>query len=270
MTYPPQGSQPPHGQHPQQPYGRTPHVPQGHLPQQQPYGDYQPRLGYPPPPPPPRKNNTGLIIMLVIGIPLLLLGSCVATVTALGSNTTTIADERLRSAPDQAQPADTSAPAATTQTTQPTEVQQSQEPPTEQGQVAKVGETITVKGREPGVQVAVTLNRVIDNATSNNQFLQPDAGTRYVAVELTLKNVGQQVYTDSPMFGADLIDAEGQQHRTTLAPITEGVSFSGSITVSPGDSRKGVIVFTVPSSAKPAKLQFGVMFQQQKGEWQLD
>ncbi|GAA3039726.1 hypothetical protein GCM10017559_80090 [Streptosporangium longisporum] len=143
-------------------------------------------------------------------------------------------------------------------------VAQEQAPP-----VGKVGETLTLKGLQPGVEVAVTLNRVIDNATSNNPYVKPKAGSRYVAVELTLKNVGQQVYTDSPSAGGALIDAEGQQHRPTFAEVTEGVAFSGLVTVNRGDARKGLILFEVPSTAKAVKLQFGVMFGQQKGEWTL-
>ncbi|MFI6511577.1 DUF4352 domain-containing protein [Streptosporangium sp. NPDC050855] len=190
----------------------------------------------------------------------------IGTLVLLGSGTT---GSELRSAPDGGQlfsappPTEAGQPADTGQTIA--------DPPAEQqGQVAKVGETITVKGRQPGVEVAVTLNRVIDNATSSNQFLQPDPGTRYVAVELTLKNVGRQVYTDSPIMGADLIDTEGQQHRTTLmSDVKEGVPFGGSITVAVGDTRKGLIVFKVPANAKPAKLQFGVMLSSEKGEWAL-
>lgn len=146
------------------------------------------------------------------------------------------------------------------------------QPPAAQEQtplVAKAGETLTVGGLKPGVQVAVTLNRVIDNATSNNPYVKPKDGSRYVAVELTLKNVGSEVYTDSPSVGGALIDAEGQQHRPTFAEVTEGTVFGGSVTVNRGDTRKGLIVFEVPAAAKAAKFQFGVMFGQQKGEWTL-
>ncbi|WP_344980578.1 DUF4352 domain-containing protein [Streptosporangium fragile] len=144
--------------------------------------------------------------------------------------------------------------------------------PTAQAQtttVAKVGETITVKGLQPGVEVAVTLDRFIGNATPSSQFLKPKDGNRYVAVELTVKNVGQEVYTDSPIVGGALIDSEGRQHQPTLAEVTEGTSFGGSITVNRGDIRKGLIVFEVPASATPAKLQFGVAVGWQKGEWAL-
>lgn len=146
-----------------------------------------------------------------------------------------------------------------------------QAPPaqTQTALVAKVGETLTVDGLKPGVQVAVTLNRVIDNATSTSQFLKPKDGNRYVAVELSLKNVGQEVYTDAPTVGGALIDAEGQQRPPTFAEVSEGTAFGGSVTVNKGDSRKGLIVFEIPAAAKAAKFQFGVTLAQQKGEWTL-
>ncbi|MFC7648413.1 DUF4352 domain-containing protein [Streptosporangium lutulentum] len=140
-------------------------------------------------------------------------------------------DERLRFLPDRTQPADTTASTdatAPSETGQPLVVQppeanqpaQDQQPPS--GQVAKVGETVTVAGLKPEVQVAATLNRVIDNATPDNRFLRPKDGNRFVAVELSLKNVGQEVYTDSPIIGALLIDAEGRQHNAALAGVAEG------------------------------------------------
>ncbi|MDP9849595.1 DUF4352 domain-containing protein [Streptosporangium lutulentum] len=314
MTYPPQGSQPPHGRRPgqplwqqPQPHGRTgqpppgyrpqrygPWRPQGYRPQ---YGPWQPPRGYLPPPgyrpqpcpyqghhpgydhlPPPPPNNTGAIVALVAGLSLVLVTGVILTIMAFGGGTAVAGDERLRFLPDRTQPADTTASTdatAPSETGQPLVVQppeanqpaQDQQPPS--GQVAKVGETVTVAGLKPEVQVAATLNRVIDNATPDNRFLRPKDGNRFVAVELSLKNVGQEVYTDSPIIGALLIDAEGRQHNAALAGVAEGVSFGGAVSVAVGDSRKGVVVFEVPAGARPAKLQFGVMFGQQKGEWQL-
>ncbi|MER6829532.1 DUF4352 domain-containing protein [Streptosporangium sp. NPDC000563] len=73
----------------------------------------------------------------------------------------------------------------------------------------------------------------------------------------------------SPSNGAMLIDTEGQQYRTTYGDIQEGVSFAGSVTMSSGDSRKGVLVFEVPKTMKIKKLQFALDsgFADHKGEW---
>lgn len=143
-------------------------------------------------------------------------------------------------------------------------------PPAAESQgVAKIGQTITINGLNADTRIAVTLNRIIDRATSKNPILPPATGNRYAAVEITIKNVGKTSYSDSPLLGAAIIDTEGQQHRTALADIAEGTSFSEGITIAIGDSRKGVIIFQVPESAHLAKLQFGATFAQQKGEWLL-
>lgn len=162
----------------------------------------------------------------------------------------------LRLTPVPAQPPATQAPTVQTPAAQPLTV-------------AKVGETVTVNGVTAGTAIAVTLNRVIVKGTPANQFLMPKPGNRFAAVELTIKNVGTAVYSDSPIIGAAIIDSEGRQHRTTLGDITEGTSFGGAVTIAVGDSRKGLITFEVPESAKLAKLQFGPTFSRQKGEWVL-
>ncbi|MFI6883357.1 DUF4352 domain-containing protein [Streptosporangium canum] len=290
MTNPPYGQPPqqgPHQQgqprppygHPQQPYRQTQpgygqRPPQGYPPPQLYPPQYgQPGYGYQLPSPPPR-NSTGAIIALVAGISLVLVIGVIVTIVALGSRTIVASDDRLRSVPDPVpvQPTDTSAPADTGQSAavQPTEAGQAaqeQQPPA--GQVAKVGETITVQGLTADTTIAVTLDRVIPKGTATNQFLAAKPGNKLVAVELTIKNAGTTVYSDSPILGAAIIDSEGRQHRTALAEIAEGTSFGGAVTIAVNDSRKGLIVFEVPENAVLAKLQFGATFSQQKGEWAL-
>ncbi|MFC4534723.1 DUF4352 domain-containing protein [Sphaerisporangium dianthi] len=122
----------------------------------------------------------------------------------------------------------------------------------------------------PAYRSKVTVTKVTQRATPSNQFLKPKTGNRYVAVELRLANKGRAVYDDAPSNGAKLIDSEGQQYNTTFGEISEGVVLS-AVTVSPGDSRKGVLLFEIPASVKPAKFQFGLNsgFADQKGEWIL-
>lgn len=249
MGYP----QDPYGQRPsgpQQPYGQQPSGPQ-------PYG-YGPPSGpyHQQPPPPPKRSNMPLILLLAIGLPLLLLGGCMAVVVVLGDSTkdavVTEADTRASTKKETAQ----AAPAQ-------------QEPPVQEA--ASVGQAITLQGTDPGLQVQVTLTKLIDPATPANDYSQPKTGNKFVAVELTLTNAGQAAYSDSPTNGAVLIDSEGQQWRTTFADIREGQQFSGSVTMSGTDTRKGVIVYEVPASVKLAKFQFALNsgFARQKGEWLL-
>ncbi|MBF8188262.1 DUF4352 domain-containing protein [Nonomuraea sp. K274] len=151
--------------------------------------------------------------------------------------------------------------------------EQQQEQPPQQPASAKVGDTLTLEGIEPGLKVDVTVNQVVSTATSANTFIKPDSGKRFVAVQVTLTNKGTDVYSDSPTNGAWMIDNEGQQYRASIvADVREGESFGGSATINTGDSRKGMIVFELPESATPAKLQFALNsgFAEQKGEWRLN
>lgn len=136
-------------------------------------------------------------------------------------------------------------------------------------QTAKVGDTITLTGDDPGLKVAVKLNKVLDPAEPADEFFKPKDGERYYAVELIVKNVGTAVYQDSPSNGAVIVDAEGQQYNPTIVDVKGGVAFS-SVTVTPGKIRKGLIAFAIPKGAEIDTFQMGLNsgFATQKGEWQ--
>ncbi|GII03603.1 hypothetical protein Pta02_56110 [Planobispora takensis] len=195
-----------------------------------------------------------MIVALVAGLSLVLVAGAIAVVVAVGGSTDAGGEP----------PYDVTFPGTAAPSTAGTRPSRAASP-----EVAEVGQAVTVQGLHPGVRVAATLTRVVDDATPANPFLKPRDGSRYVAVELTLENVGQEVYSDSPMFGSTLIDSEGRQYQATFGEVKEGVSFGGAVTVSKGDSRKGVIVFEVPASAAPAKFQFGTILGERKAEWAL-
>ncbi len=259
------GPQDPH----RRPYGQPPPPQNGYSqPYQQPYPPpghgYEQPYGGPYPPPgheygygePPRKPGKGAAFWLLVACaPILLLFGCVAAVVSVGGDTTVTT---RKDRPTAAQ----SAPITET------EKAPTQEP--ESGpSTATVGGTITLKGIDSDLQVAVTLEKVVENATPKVDFLKPKDGSRFFAIQLTLKNTGQKAYSDSPSNGALLIDTEGQQYRSTFGDVQEGVSFAGSVTMGSGDSRKGVIVFEVPKTTKIEKLQFALDsgFADHKGEW---
>lgn len=235
MSYPP---------NPDQPYGQQP-----------PYGyGYQPPTM--PPPAPPKRSNVGLIVLLAVGLPLLLIGGCSAVFLVLGSSSS---PDTVVTEADSGRPSFSQAP-----------TDQQQASPKKETPTARVGETISLAGLKE-LKVAVTLIKVAVPATPAQDFLTPKPGHHYVAVQLTLANEGQTVYSDSPTNGAHLIDAEGQQYSSSFGEVKEGKAFGGSVTMSGGDTRKGVIVFEVPESAKLAKFQFALDsgFADQKGEWVL-
>ncbi|MGI5285320.1 DUF4352 domain-containing protein [Nonomuraea polychroma] len=188
--------------YPQQPPGQQP--PHGHG-----YG-----YGYQPPPP-PEKGNLAVILLLAIGLPLLLLGGCGAVFFVLTADQSSVAArEALQTEADEDPPdvqldPGTAPPpsAAPEQTTAPDQTT------IQQQQAAKIGDAITLEGNDPGLKVAVTVNWLFSPATPADTFTKPQTGKRFVAVEVTLTNQGQAVYSDSPTNGAVLIDAEGQQYR---------------------------------------------------------
>lgn len=258
--HPPAGQQPDPRQYPQQPY-----------PYQGPGGSQPPQYGQPPYPPPgyghpgqrpPKKSNTGLIVLAVIGgIVLVLFAGCGALIALSSSSGPDVVTATAPPATHAAEPQ------------QKTDDAQAGGLDQAEGgaqQPAQVGGTLPLKGFQ-GLQVDVTVTKVELKATPANDFLKPKAGNRFVAIEIKLDNKGQAAYEDSPSNGAVVIDDQGQQYRTTFAEVKEGQAFQGSVTMSSGDSRKGVLVFEVPEGAKLAKLQFALNsgFADQKGEWVL-
>ncbi|MEV4293911.1 DUF4352 domain-containing protein [Microbispora rosea] len=237
---------------------------------------FQPHYGPPPgygymPPQPPKKSNTPLILIAIGAVALLMFGGC-SVVLALASNNTRdvvtatapVTDPAARArVQDETQPEDKDEAEPQGQAAEP-------EPGTVQPS-ARIGGTLTLHGRDPGLVVKVTITNVFDRATPANDFLKPKTGTRYVAIELRLENTGQIVYDDSPSNGSMLIDNQGQQYRPTFGDVKEGVDLQGGVTVTTGDRRKGVLVFELPTDVKPAKFQFALDsgFAEQTGEWAL-
>lgn len=160
----------------------------------------------------------------------------------------------------ETQPPAESAPAETSSPTE-TESDGSDE-------VAQVGGAITLRGSDEGAEVKVTLLDYRPRAQAANEFLEPGAGKRYVAVRLRIENVGSAIYDDSPSNGSAVIDREDQQFDATLDAVEPGL---GSPTIRPGDARVGWISFEVPAAAKLRTFQFTLDsgFGPEAGEWSL-
>src|SRR5690606_24737697 len=70
---------------------------------------------------------------------------------------------------------------------QPATAPQTQET---QGKQAKIGDTITLKGSESELKLAVTVVKFAQSAKSKDEYSGPEPGERFAAVQITLKNVG--------------------------------------------------------------------------------
>lgn len=138
-------------------------------------------------------------------------------------------------------------------------------------EVAKVGDTIALKGTESGSGLDATVVKVVDNAKSGDEFFAPESGNRWVGVQFQLVNTGSKVYSDAPVNGAKVVDDQGQQFGPVLADITAGPSMSSDVRLKPGAKTLGWVVYEVPKASKPATVTFGMDsgFAEQIGEWKL-
>ncbi|WP_051733401.1 hypothetical protein [Kitasatospora phosalacinea] len=58
-----------------------------------------------------------------------------------------------------------------------------------------------------------------------------------------------------PGNGAQLVDTEGRRFTDTYQETAAGPSFSGTVTIAPGDTALGFVTFAVPTSSEIAKVQ---------------
>ncbi|MFE2025478.1 DUF4352 domain-containing protein [Streptomyces hygroscopicus] len=137
--------------------------------------------------------------------------------------------------------------------------------------VAKVGDTIALKGLEDGNKLDVTVVKIADPAKSSDEFTTPGSGKRFVGVQFKLVNTGTAAYSDSPANGAKITDVDGQQFESTFADITAGPSMSSAVRLKPGGKALGWIVFEVPKASKTDTIQFAMNsgMANQTGEWKL-
>jgi len=132
-----------------------------------------------------------------------------------------------------------------------------------------VGGTLTLAGSDSGLQMAVTLLKVVDPAKAADKYLAPGKGKRYAAFQVRLANVGDLPYNDSPSNGAAVIDTQDQQFSASILDAVEPEL--GSPRIRPGDQRVGYITFEVPKAAKLRAFQFTLDsgFGPETGEWEL-
>ncbi|MGH8910027.1 MAG: DUF4352 domain-containing protein [Egibacteraceae bacterium] len=156
--------------------------------------------------------------------------------------------------------------AAATETVAPTST-----PEPEPTETASVGSTISLTGNDEGAEIAVKVVEVIDGA-AGTQFSLPQAGNKFIAVRVELSNTGQAVYLDSPSNGTRLINAANEQFTATIAQVQGCQEFAGgSVTLSPGSTALGCLIFEVPVDAVAARFQFTLDsgFGPETGIWEL-
>jgi len=137
--------------------------------------------------------------------------------------------------------------------------------------VAVMGSTINLTGDASGEKMAVQLTKVIQRAHGADEFTTPDAGKRFMAVQLKLSDIGSAAYSDSPSNGATVTDSHGQSYQADIWDVARCTSFPASETISTGSFGLGCIVFQVPKQAKIVQFQFALDsgFASDTGQWKL-
>ncbi len=132
---------------------------------------------------------------------------------------------------------------------------------------AHVGATVDVGGSKG---LAVTLNQVIDPASGADQYTTPDAGNRFVAVDVKIVNNGTAAFSDDANSDVTLIGTDNQSYTADFDDVSECTNFNeGQYTLAPGESATGCVVFQVPDAVNTAKVQFQTQsgLSQSTGEW---
>ena len=118
---------------------------------------------------------------------------------------------------------------------------------------AAPGESLRVATRDGAVRVAV--EGVIDPVPQGGYYRGPRAGTRWVGVRLRIANVGTSTYRDDIANDVRLI-AGGKTLRTDSALPGTCDIFPVEITLIPGQSKTGCVLFEVPTDARSQQLRF--------------
>lgn len=212
MQQPPEGQQRP----PQPPYyppGQQYGPPPGQYPQQQPY--------YPQQPPPKKRRRVWLWI--VLGVLAVVVLGCIGTIALISqaakntTNTGTIATTVSTHA-------STSAPSS---------------------QHFKVGQTVKV-----GDTWQVTVNSA--KTSQGDEFSTPAAGSQFVIVDITLKNLSSTEQNVSSAVNFSLQDATGQKYNESI--LSGETPPDGKVEA--GALLRGQLSYEVPTSQKKLTFNF--------------
>ena len=110
-----------------------------------------------------------------------------------------------------------------------------------------------------GDALAVKADGFIDPATPGNQSVSPAAGSRFVAVDVTLTNQGPGTISSDANNNVTLIGSDGQAYSAQFAPVTQCTNFhEGAYTIVNGNSERGCVVFQLPNGVSLKAAQFSL------------
>ena len=93
----------------------------------------------------------------------------------------------------------------------------------------------------------------VESCISDNEFIQPESGKRFVAVDISQENAGSEARSFN-LWNFTLQDDKNYSYQTAFANCKEP-SF-GSGTLQPTMKTRGYITFEIPKENQPSKLIF--------------
>jgi hypothetical protein len=107
--------------------------------------------------------------------------------------------------------------------------------------------------------LAVTITQPTDPATGTDQFNQPNAGYRFVAVGMNLTNQGTGTISDDANLDVHVIGTDDQAYPADFDSVAECTNFSyGQFTLLPGGTESGCVVFQLPLGVNVKLVQFSL------------
>lgn len=150
--------------------------------------------------------------------------------------------------------------AATTESAKPT--------PKAKPSASRLGDSIRLAAS--ATTLRVTASSVIDPVYSDNEYVAPAPGKRFVGVELILENVGKTGVNETPPNAARLIYGNDRQ-ATSAYVLSDECDILGftDVNLAPGDRRMGCVAFEIPEGDAPRKIQYTPTsgMSTQTGEW---
>lgn len=108
---------------------------------------------------------------------------------------------------------------------------------------------------------SVTASQIIDPATAAAGSGLPDAGYRFVAVQLSLANSGAQDISDDANFALTVTGSDGQAYSADFGAVSQCTNFvsgSGYFDLTSGDSTSGCVVFQLPTAVSVQSVSFSL------------
>jgi hypothetical protein len=118
---------------------------------------------------------------------------------------------------------------------------------------ASPDESLRISTRTGEIRVSVA--GVVDPVARGGYYRGPRAGTRWVGVRLRIVNVGSTTYDDDPANDTRLV-ADDHVLQADSALLQTCDVFPVSVSLAPGESSEGCVIFEVPTGSSPRRLRF--------------